>query len=144
MRLSRCSLRAHNSLPFLLLYFRIFKLLYIQYLIFKITLWGSWASLVSKFSSVQSLSHVWLCNPMDRPPCPSPTPGVYPSGCTQRPHQGEGRQWPCDSKGQCTQNDVNEIKLLKLRGNDDSFEPLGTSKYTWDQFVEDQEEIVMI
>ena len=81
MRLSRCSLRAHNSLLFLLLYFRIFKLLYTQYLIFKITQWGSWASLVSKFSSVQSLSHVWLCNPMDRPPCPSPTPGVYPNSC---------------------------------------------------------------
>ena len=75
MRLSRCSLRAHNSLQCLLLCCRIFKLLYIQHLIFKITLWGSWASLVSKFSSVaqscltlqpHGLQHA-------RPPCPSPT-----------------------------------------------------------------------
>ena len=34
----------------------------------------------SRFSSVQSISHVQLCNPMNqhaRPPCPSPTPGVH-------------------------------------------------------------------
>ena len=36
----------------------------------------------ASFSSVQSLSHVRLCDPMDcmqhpRPPCKSPTPGVY-------------------------------------------------------------------
>ena len=35
--------------------------------------------------SVQSLSHVHLCNPMrrqhTRPPCPSPTPGVYSNSC---------------------------------------------------------------
>ena len=34
----------------------------------------------SRFSSVQSLSHVQLCNPMNqhaRPPCPSPTPRVH-------------------------------------------------------------------
>ena len=39
-----------------------------------------------QFSSVQSLSHVWLCDPMDwskhaRPPCPSPTPGVHSNSC---------------------------------------------------------------
>ena len=36
-----------------------------------------------QFSSVQSLSHVRLLRPYesqhDRPPCPSPTPGVYPT-----------------------------------------------------------------
>ena len=31
----------------------------------------------SKFSSVQSLSHVWLCDPMYRLPCPSPTPAAF-------------------------------------------------------------------
>ena len=31
-----------------------------------------------QFSSVQSLSRVWLCDPMNRrPPCPSQTPGVH-------------------------------------------------------------------
>ena len=36
-----------------------------------------------QFSLVQSLSHVWLCNPLlhARPPCPSPTPGVYSNSC---------------------------------------------------------------
>ena len=38
-----------------------------------------------QFSSVQSLSHVRLCDPMKsqhaRPPCPSPTPGVYWNSC---------------------------------------------------------------
>ena len=35
-----------------------------------------------EFSSVQSLSHIRLCDPMHtRPPCPSPTPGVYPNSC---------------------------------------------------------------
>ena len=37
------------------------------------------------FSSVQSLSHVWLFQPHElqhtRPPCPSPTPGAYPNSC---------------------------------------------------------------
>ena len=37
------------------------------------------------FSSVQSLSHVWPCRPHElqytRPPCPSPTPGVYSNSC---------------------------------------------------------------
>ena len=38
-----------------------------------------------RFSSVQSLSHVrfsattWIADA--RPPCPSPTPGVYPNSC---------------------------------------------------------------
>ena len=35
-------------------------------------------------SSVQLLSHVWLCNPMNhqpRPLCPSPTPRVHPNSC---------------------------------------------------------------
>ena len=35
-------------------------------------------------SSVQSLSRVWLCDhglQHARPPCPSPTPGVYPNSC---------------------------------------------------------------
>ena len=39
---------------------------------------------INKFSSVQSLSRVWLCNPMNqhtRPPCPSPTAGVHPNPC---------------------------------------------------------------
>ena len=35
--------------------------------------------------SVQSLSHVWLLRPHElqytRPPCPSPTPRVYPNSC---------------------------------------------------------------
>ena len=34
-----------------------------------------------QFSSVQLLSHVWHCDLMDRPPCPSPTPGVHPNSC---------------------------------------------------------------
>ena len=38
-----------------------------------------------RFSSVQSLSHVWLLRPHGqqhtRPPCPSPTPGVDPHSC---------------------------------------------------------------
>ena len=37
------------------------------------------------FSSVQSLSHVWLLRPHEsqhpRPPCPSPTPGVHSNSC---------------------------------------------------------------
>ena len=38
------------------------------------------------FSSVQLLSRVWLCDPMNcmqpaRPPCPSPTPRDYPNSC---------------------------------------------------------------
>ena len=37
------------------------------------------------FSSVQSLSRVWLFAPHElqhtRPPCPSPTPGVHPDSC---------------------------------------------------------------
>ena len=43
-------------------------------------------------SSVQSLSRIWLCDPMipqyARPPCPSPTPGVHPNPCplSQRCH----------------------------------------------------------
>ena len=37
------------------------------------------------FSSVQSLSHVWLfATPWTRPPCPSPTPGVHPNPCALR------------------------------------------------------------
>ena len=35
----------------------------------------------SKFSSVQSLSHVWLCDPMYRLPCPSPTCEVCLNPC---------------------------------------------------------------
>ena len=37
-----------------------------------------------QFSSVQSLSHVWLQtheSQLARPPCPSPTPRVYPNLC---------------------------------------------------------------
>ena len=38
-----------------------------------------------QFSSVQFLSHVWLFATHGlqhtRPPCPSPTPGVYPNSC---------------------------------------------------------------
>ena len=35
-----------------------------------------------KFSSVQSLSHVWLfATPLTRPPCPSPTPGACSNSC---------------------------------------------------------------
>ena len=36
-----------------------------------------------QFSLIQSLSRVWLCDPMHyaRPPCPSPAPGVYPNSC---------------------------------------------------------------
>ena len=37
---------------------------------------------LERFSSVQSLSRVHSCDPMDcRPPCPSLTPGVYPNSC---------------------------------------------------------------
>ena len=39
----------------------------------------------TKFNSVQLLSHVWLFATHEpqhtRPPCPSPTPGVYPNPC---------------------------------------------------------------
>ena len=39
----------------------------------------------SQFSSVQSLSHVWLWDPQEpqhaRPPCPSPTPRDHPNPC---------------------------------------------------------------
>ena len=39
----------------------------------------------SQFPSVQLLSRVWLCDPHElqhtRPPCPSPTPRVYPNSC---------------------------------------------------------------
>ena len=38
-----------------------------------------------QFSSIQLLSHVWLLRPHGlqhtRPPCPSPTPGVYSNSC---------------------------------------------------------------
>ena len=38
-----------------------------------------------QFSSIQSLSHVWLCDPHgqqhSRPPCPSPAPRVYSNSC---------------------------------------------------------------
>ena len=40
---------------------------------------------LSEFSSVQSLSHVRPLRPHEpqhsRPPCPSPTPGIYPNPC---------------------------------------------------------------
>ena len=40
---------------------------------------------LSQFSSVQSLSHVWLFatheSPHARPPCPSPTPGLHSNSC---------------------------------------------------------------
>ena len=40
---------------------------------------------LTQFSLVQSLSHVWLLGPLEsqhaRPPCPSPTPRVYPNSC---------------------------------------------------------------
>ena len=37
---------------------------------------------VPQFSSVQSLNHVWLCDPMDtRLPCPSPTPKACSNSC---------------------------------------------------------------
>ena len=35
----------------------------------------------SAISSVQSHSRVWLCNPMDWLPCPSPTPGACSNSC---------------------------------------------------------------
>ena len=46
----------------------------------------SWTHMHSvQFSSVQSLSRVWLFatpwTAAHRPPCPSPTPGVYPNSC---------------------------------------------------------------
>ena len=38
-----------------------------------------------QFSSIQLLSHVWVLRPHGlqhtRPPCPSPTPGVYSNSC---------------------------------------------------------------
>ena len=41
--------------------------------------------LCNYFSSVQSLSRVWLLGPHElqhtRPPCPSPTPGVHSNSC---------------------------------------------------------------
>ena len=37
---------------------------------------------LTKFSSVQSLSRVWLHELQHaRPPCPSPTPGIHPNSC---------------------------------------------------------------
>ena len=37
---------------------------------------------LTKFSSVQSLSRVWLHELQHaRPPCPSPTPGIHPNPC---------------------------------------------------------------
>ena len=47
---------------------------------------GTWQTVEpGKFSSIQLLSHVWLCNPMDckhsRLPCPSPTPGACSNSC---------------------------------------------------------------
>ena len=41
---------------------------------------------IANSHSVQSLSCVWMCNPMDcmqytRLPCPSPTPGAYSNSC---------------------------------------------------------------
>ena len=50
------------------------------------TLLGRTEDLYSFLSSVQSLSHIRLfVTPMDlqhaRPPCPSPTPGVYLDSC---------------------------------------------------------------
>ena len=56
-------------------------LLIIFMLIFKCILFLKFVLL---FSSVQSLSHVWLWphEPQHtRPPCPSPTPGVHPNPC---------------------------------------------------------------
>ena len=52
--------------------------------------WGSFQTIQLlrssvQFSSIQLLSHIWLCDPRDcgtaRPPCPSPTPRVYPNSC---------------------------------------------------------------
>ena len=44
--------------------------------------WWNLCNIIA-FSSVQSLSCVWLCDPIDcstaRLPCPSPTPRVYPN-----------------------------------------------------------------
>ena len=44
-----------------------------------------WSHRIFQFSSVQSLSHVWVFWPHGlqhaRPPCPSPTPGVYSNSC---------------------------------------------------------------
>ena len=44
--------------------------------------------LMLQFNSFQSLSHVWLFDTHGlqhtRPPCPSPTPGVYSSSCPSR------------------------------------------------------------
>ena len=41
-----------------------------------------WATVQFSFSSVQSLSRVWLTKSQQAmPPCPSPTPGVYPNSC---------------------------------------------------------------
>ena len=45
----------------------------------------SFSNITVQFSSVQSLSHVQLFEPHGlqnaRPPCPSPTPGVYSNSC---------------------------------------------------------------
>ena len=45
----------------------------------------SGSMIVPQFSSVQSLSRVWLLRPHEsqhaRPPCPSPTPRVHPNSC---------------------------------------------------------------
>ena len=47
--------------------------------------WTLFPVLYIQFSSVQSLSRVWLfATPWiadSRPPCPSPTPGVHPNSC---------------------------------------------------------------
>ena len=45
---------------------------------------ASWVCDISQVSTVQSLNHVWLWPhglQHARPPCPSPTPGVYSNSC---------------------------------------------------------------
>ena len=62
-------------------------------------------SICCEFSSVQSLSCVWLCDPMNRrPPCPSPTPGVHPNPCWWCPPTISSSVVPFSSRPQSSQH----------------------------------------
>ena len=56
------------------------KIISFKTVILRVNLWFH-----LRFSSVQSLSRVWLFETLwttaRRPPCPSPTPGVHPNSC---------------------------------------------------------------
>ena len=78
---SLLSYSLHLQPPFSTTYFSVsieIKVLYLK-------VWLNLVDLNPQFSSVQSFSHVRLFatpwNTAPRPPCPSPTPGVYSNSC---------------------------------------------------------------